>query len=311
MKIKIVSLGWGIQSFTLTVMSVFGDLEPFDYAIHADTNHERTKTYAFAEKWTQWLLDHGVKVITVKSENRGQLEVNGLIGIPARTASGTAVLETFRHRVTGEQISGSDIDDIIDRDEFDPEKWEKIESKVVKSTGGQLRRMCTMDWKIAPMRREITRLLAESKISKRRWEVKGESPVEMWLGISLDEFQRMKPSDVKYISNRWPLIEKKMTRQDCVDYLKSHGLEVPPKSYCVFCPYHSKAAWVEMKQEGGADWEKAVAVDERIRKQRPPFDLFLHGSRKPLAEAVVTPEESGQLMLEPDENEECSGTCFV
>ena len=32
---KIISLGWGVQSFTLAAMVALGELEPVDFAIHA------------------------------------------------------------------------------------------------------------------------------------------------------------------------------------------------------------------------------------------------------------------------------------
>jgi len=102
----------------------------------------------------------------------------------------------------------------------------------------------------------------------------------------------------------------KMTRNDCKNYLERHGLEVPGKSACVFCPYHNKRAWQDMARENGDDWRKAVEVDEAIRKVRPPYDLFVHNSRKPLVDVdLSTPDDHGQLRLL---NEECdSGYCFV
>jgi hypothetical protein len=162
-------------------------------------------------------------------------------------------------------------------------------------TGGMLRRQCTGRWKIQPIRRWLQ--------ANRSGE-----PVEQWLGISLDEYQRMKSSDVKYITHRWPLIEKRMTRNDCINWLQRHDLEVPIKSSCVFCPFHNKRAWYEMKTENGADWRKAVEVDEAIRKVRPPFDLFVHSDRIPLIE-IRSPQDNGQMEL--FDQDECSGTCFV
>ncbi len=64
--IKIISLGWGVQSFALTVMSATGVLRKVDYAIHADTGFERSETRALAKKWTPWIENHGIKVITVR-----------------------------------------------------------------------------------------------------------------------------------------------------------------------------------------------------------------------------------------------------
>jgi len=164
-------------------------------------------------------------------------------------------------------------------------------------TGGQLRRQCTDRWKIKPIRRWI-----QAHRMKRQ-------PVEMWLGISLDEAQRMKDSGVQYITNRWPLIEKRMTRADCVAWLERHGLEVPQKSACTFCPFHDRRTWHEIKAGSNGDWAEAVQVDAAIRAVRPPFDLFLHQSRKPLPLVdFSTPEERGQYNLW---GEECAGICGV
>ena len=251
---KILSLGWGVQSFTLAAMVALGELEPIDYAIHADTTHESKLTYEFVKRWGGWLEERGVKLITVENKQQVLQPLKSgkyVVDIPAFTAS---------------------------------EKGD-----------GQTRRQCTLDWKIANIRRWL-------QLNRNK------QPVEQWLGISLDEFQRMKDSDVKYITHRWPLIEKRMTRADCINWLDRRGLEVPPKSACTFCPYHSTAEWRRIKQTP-EDWSEAVAVDEAIRKARPPYDLFIHPSRKPLTEVDLrTSEEKGQLSLW---DLECAGICGV
>lgn len=160
-------------------------------------------------------------------------------------------------------------------------------------------RQCTDKWKRAPLRAYIQRH-------------RSGAPVELWLGISTDEYKRMRDSDVKYITHRWPLIEQKMSRKDCEAWLTAHNLEIPVKSSCVFCPYHNRAAWQELKQSGNGDWEKAVEVDEAIRKARPPYDLFVHPARIPLADVDLrTPQEKGQMELWANWEEECSGICGV
>lgn len=248
---KTISLGWGVQSFTLAAMAALGETEPVDAAIHADTTHEASGTYDFARQWAPWLEERGVKVVTVDDEDAANRVWSGEM-LPAFTAS--------------------------------------------PNGNGQALRSCTQRWKIAPIRRWLQ--------ANRNGQ-----PVEMWLGISLDEVPRMKPSDVGYITNRWPLIERRMTRNDCARWLERHGLPVPPKSACTFCPFHSKAAWHDMKAEGGPDWQEAVQVDGAIRKARPPYDLFVHPSRQPLRLVdLSTPEDNGQMVLW---DAECSGICGV
>lgn len=161
--------------------------------------------------------------------------------------------------------------------------------------GGRIHRQCTYEWKIRPIRRWLQ--------ANRNGE-----PVEQWIGISTDEALRMKTSDVKYITNRWPLIELGMSRMDCVAWLQERGIEIPPRSACVFCPYHSAKEWQLIKATP-ADWRAAVEADRAIRKARPPYDLFVHPSRKPLEDVDLrTAEERGQMRLW---DEECSGLCGV
>lgn len=252
-----ISLGWGVQSFTMVAMSALGELPMVDVALHSDTTYERERTYAFAAKWTPWLEERGIHVVTVSNAEQTAYVTTNKTDIPAFTTTG--------------------------------------------QSNGMLRRQCTGRWKIDPMRRWITQELKQRNVTK--------SPgiVEQWLGITVDEAERMKPSDVKYIVTRWPLIEKRMTRQDCISWLIHHGLEVPPKSSCVFCPYHSLWSWWELKDSGGPDWEKSIEVDRAIRKVRPPHDLYLHPQRIPLEE-IRTPQDNGQMSLFSNE---CEGVCGV
>ena len=112
---RVISLGWGVQSFALAAMSALGELPSVDAAIHADTTHERSETYAFAENWTPWLEERGVRVMTVK-------------GKPERLAA----VQT--HNVKSVMIP----------------VFTAWESGV---PSGMLRRQCTDDWKIAQIRR--------------------------------------------------------------------------------------------------------------------------------------------------------------
>ena len=118
----------------------------------------------------------------------------------------------------------------------------------------------------------------------------------------------MRQSDVKYIVNRYPLIERRMTRADCKKWLEGHGLEVPPRSACTFCPFKTTSEWHATKTIDW-DWKEAIRIDEMIRNARPPQALYLHPSRKPLEEVDFrTAEEKGQLSLW---DSECQGMCGI
>ena len=67
-QIRYLSLGWGVQSFTLAAMMALEALTRVDIVIHADTAHESELTYRFAQKWTPWLGEHGITVVTVQGK---------------------------------------------------------------------------------------------------------------------------------------------------------------------------------------------------------------------------------------------------
>lgn len=99
--------------------------------------------------------------------------------------------------------------------------------------------------KIIPSRRfkwcshKFKRLVTESYIEK---------PCFMLLGYDADEPQRAILSSTGGIENRFPLIEREMTRLDCIKTITSHGLTVPIKSGCWFCPWQKKPEWEKLRR---------------------------------------------------------------
>lgn len=260
-------------------MSALGELEPVDVALHSDTTWERQATYEFARQWTPWLEERGVRVVTVNDEPQAQKVVSGEPDIPAFTKKATPIVP-LRNDNFEIVISG----------------YTAYENG---NPSGMLRRQCTHRWKIQPMRRWL--------------RTQGARQVEQWLGITLDEIERAKDSDVQWITHHFPLLEKRMTRQDCINWLQSHGLPVPPKSSCVFCPYHRRQTWVEMKNANGPDWKTAVEVDEAIRNKRPGYIAYVHPDRIPLIELKTAADFGAtQLNFVDTVNAECdSGYCFL
>ena len=53
-------------------------------------------------------------------------------------------------------------------------------------------------------------------------------------------------------------------------------------------------------------------MDEEVRDMRDLHTLYLHPQRLPLAEAINSPEDRGQMRMELDEEAPCdSGVCFT
>ena len=165
-ELKFLSLGWGVQSFTIAAMTALEELAPVDLAIHADTTHEAEGTYRHAEKYTPWLESRGLKVVTVTAK-RAEL-------VREDWGTGSVMVPAF--------------------------------SLAPDGSHGQIRRQCTHDWKLSPIRQYIRGLMPPGR------------PQPMW--SAGHQHGRMDPhaSDVR----QYPLVERRM---DCVLWLEARGLD--------------------------------------------------------------------------------------
>lgn len=162
-------------------------------------------------------------------------------------------------------------------------------------------RQCTVDFKVEAIRREI------------RLHVPRGTAVRQWIGISTDEAIRVKPSIVAWIENVYPLLDFGMSRQDCLAWASKNGYPEPPRSSCVFCPYHSDEEWLRLKCEEPEGFARAVEFEERYRlsmaKTPMRASVYLHRSGQPLGRI-----DFGTVSRERIPNQrgnECSGMCGV
>ncbi len=109
--------------------------------------------------------------------------------------------------------------------------------------------------------------------------------VECLIGISLDEVQRMKPSDAKYIVNCWPLVDRGWTRDDCRAYLERLGIAAP-RSACIGCPYHSDREWRALRDDAPDEFADAVVFERELQATGAALRgiPYLHRQRVPLDE---------------------------
>lgn len=165
-------------------------------------------------------------------------------------------------------------------------------------------RSCTSDFKLIPIFRKIREMVGIKRGGSKVVAVQ-------WIGITLDEIQRMKPSRQKYLTNKWPLIEANMTRHDCLRWMKANGFPTPPRSACVYCPYHSNAEWRRLRDDEPSEFDRAVEFERAVGKRRLLSKLFLHRQCVPLDQVdLSTDDERGQGIL-AGFNAECEGMCGV
>lgn len=258
--IRALSLGAGIQSSCLLLLSAHGVLPKLDYAAFADPGWERPETYA--------ALDRLEREVAVPA------------GIPiVRLSAGD-----IRRDSTDPTSRFSTMPLFV---------------KNKDGSRGMLRRQCTSTYKIKVLLEEARRRLgAESLPGGRVGRVKRGRHLEQWVGISTDEFTRAKDSGVSYARNIFPLLDLGMSRTDCKDYLDRHGFQAVSRSACVGCPYTSDKGWRALRDEHPEQWAQAVAFDRAIRSGSAratangvPLrgQAYLHPSLKPLDQAPIDP----------------------
>ncbi len=263
--LRVLSLGAGVQSTTLALMAAHGEIGPMP------------DVAIFAD--TGW----EPKAVYAHLD----------------WLSGGNVLPFPIHRVQALDLRR----EVLDRAAENEGRF--ISLPFFLDTGGMGRRQCTREAKIAPIRKEIRRLLGVAK-GKRATRFS----VEQWIGISTDEMQRMKDARESWITHRWPLIEARMSRADCYAWLDRHGYPRPPKSSCVGCPFHKDSFWRDMMRDDPDAFEDAVAVDHALRARGPVNGMraqeFMHRSCQPLDEVDFEARLGGQEITFLDE---CDGVC--
>ncbi|HEV2345805.1 MAG TPA: hypothetical protein VGS97_17025 [Actinocrinis sp.] len=258
--IRALSLGAGVQSSCLLLLSAHGVLPKLDYAAFADPGWERPETYA--------ALD------------RLEREVATPAGIPIV------------------RLSAGDIrrDALDPNSRF---STMPLFIKNTDGSRGMLRRQCTSTYKIKILLAEARRQLgAETLPGGRAGRTKRGRYLEQWIGISTDEFTRAKDSGVSYARNIFPLLDLGMSRTDCERYLAEHGFQAVSRSACVGCPYTSDKGWRTLRDQHPGQWAQAVAFDKAIRSGSAratangvPLrgQAYLHPSLRPLDEAPIDP----------------------
>lgn len=281
-KYNFLNLGAGVQSSCLALMAAKGEIGPMpDAAIFADTQAEPASVY----EWLDFLESE--LPFPVYRVTRGNLTEDSL---------------TPRIRV---------------RDNGDAKAGETLMRRLIPVFGimpdgsktAAIGRKCTADYKIKPILKKIKKL---ANIQRGQKQI----TVTQWIGISWDELQRIKDASEKWTQHRWPLIERRMTRGQCLAWMKQNGYPDPPRSACYYCPFHSDSEWRRLRNDDPKEFQQAILFDQKIRDaykqndKQMKMEIYLHNSCKPLSEIDFNnDEDNGQEVW--DFMSECDGMCGV
>lgn len=278
--IRVLSLGAGVQSSVVLLMSCKGELPKLDAVIFADTQWEPSGVYEHLPFLKEEAERAGIAfhVVTKGSLRQRMLDARPL----AEGEKGTRFVSI------------------------------PLYIRAPDGSAGMAIRHCTKEFKIEPVERCIRRDILGLKPRQRA----PKGSVEHWFGISGDELRRVRQSDQAWEIKEYPLVglpfaylPKPYTRAMCVEWFTANYPGRPlPRSACIGCPYRSDAEWRSLQQRP-KDWENAVDFDRHIRSLPGRFKGtgFLHSSLKPLDEVDLrTDEEHGQTRLP---GFECMGPC--
>ena len=275
-RLRYISLGAGVQSSTLYALAARGEIGPMpDVAIFADTQAE--------PKWVYEQLDY--------------LEAKHGDVIPiVRVTDGSLTDALKRALPTENRVA----------------RYASIPFWTVGDDGRRApgRRQCTREHKIDPIKREARRMLGVEKGRRVPKNVQAEE----WVGISMDEIHRAKPSRYPWIVTRWPLLfDRPMRRAQCIQWMETNGYKIPKRSACFFCPYHGNDEWKQIRDEAPELWKQAIELDDSMRAAGPMRGMrrlqYMHRSLVPLREAVLD-EDTDDSQLDLFQNE-CEGMCGV
>jgi hypothetical protein len=277
--LRVLSLGAGVQSSTMYCMAALGEITPMpDVAIFADVGAEPPWVY----EHLKWLRDRYGHIIPIEVVSTGNLADDWFSGALSKLPDGGTIMPAAI----------------------------PFHTRNADGSKGMLQRQCTKRYKLEPIYKKVRDLLGLKKGER----VKDRYQVEMWVGISLDEVQRMKPAPESWVTKRYPLImDVEMRRGDCLRWMEAHRFPLPNRSACWMCPFRSDSEWLDLKAHPEI-WEKVVAYDAKLRTQKPygragerlTSKPYLHATLVPIGEVVFKHENQPDLF-----GNECEGMCGV
>ena len=284
---NVLNLGAGVQSSALALMAAHGEITPApDFAVFADTQAEPTEVYDWLDTLRE-LINKAPHPFPIYTVTKGNLTDEQL---------------KIRIREKDAESGGKKGDTYIKRliPVFGIHNGERTAA---------IGRKCTYDYKVQAILKEIKSLCSVKRGQK-------DVTVTQWIGISWDEMQRAREASHKWTQHRWPLLETKITRTECINWMSKMGYPKPPRSACYYCPFHSDHEWRRLRDDDPEHFQKAIEFDKELRQKFKEHDtimqmeVYLHNSCKPLDQVDFdNDEDKGQQVW--DFNAECEGMCGV
>ena len=206
----VLNLGAGVQSTYLYLKAVAGEMLSIECAIFADTGEEPAAVYRHLE----WLQSLNGPPILIRSV-------------------GSRLGEDLRY---GTHAKGQGV-----------ARFAAIPAFTIIEGGepGRTKRQCSKEYKTEVIERAIRRDVLG--LAPRQRVPKGVT-VHQYFGISYDErsrasriWERFHVTNESKYEPHFPLVDRMITRANCLEWLEGRVPHPVPRSACVFCPFHTDA----------------------------------------------------------------------
>ena len=119
---------------------------------------------------------------------------------------------------------------------------------------------CSMKYKLEPKYKFVRSWMMENKLN------------EVISAVGYDAGEGHRSINIKQnnigkgmIELSWfPLIEWMWTRRECIETIKAHGLPLPGKSSCYFCPAMKNSEIMRLRNEYPEYFERAIAMEKNM-----------------------------------------------
>jgi len=189
---------------------------------------------------------------------RERWPIDGIVHVDLVDAESPATREYVRYfrewlqREYGRDIVVIERDlygDMLARPGFTPVPWHGRRERFM------LKRQCTREYKVQPLQRYLYDRYPGERVG-------------LMLGISVDEYHRMRDSSAARIDHVYPLVDRRLTRWQCREIVERAGLAVPWKSSCWFCPFRSVVSQWALVQRYPDLAGMACVLEDRINAER-------------------------------------------
>jgi hypothetical protein len=319
--VHVVSWGGGTQSTALMLKMLDGEIKDADgnvivpdYIIFADTGNESKMTYAQVYKVQKYIEETYGREIIITRRTKEPLPDEEIIRmVKSGEMTGTSYRSSKHADLYQNQLLF--YKGVLNRADIVPHWVINKDGSIGKLMG----RQCTVKYKIGQIMTELRERIGMIRFNHKRIRFK------MYIGFTVDEIMRVKPSPLDYVDNMFPMVDLRMSKIDCIDYVADKLGFRPVSSVCDICYANNFDKVYEIYKNDKEAWDKLLALDDAMEHKgsnhRIRGDVYMFrwqaNMRKRLAdidmeEIYADRNKYTQLSIfDLEEEGACMGGCFI